>query len=338
LTKTNIVNNIQLSSALDLLRDVIQPDMLKVDKLVQDLTVSKAKLIHEVGLHTIKSGGKRLRPMLTLACAKLCNYTGESHIDLAACVEFFHTATLLHDDVIDKSNLRRGNPTANNLWGNRESILVGDYLLGKAFQLIGRAKSLRVYEVLANASVVISEGEVLQLAKVQDIDNFEPYYMQIIKAKTAELFASACEVPAIISDSAESKILALREYGMNLGIAFQLVDDALDYSAKQEKLGKAVGDDFREGKLTMPVMLAYKKANSDEKNFWHKKIIENNRSDDDFKVAQKLVEKYGAIEATIKKATYYTQLAKKALDNSFPDSFVKNILTDVLGFVVAREF
>ncbi len=326
------------SSPLESLRILVSSDLDKVDDLIANLIKSKVSLIPEISEHTITSGGKRLRPMLTLASAQMCGYTGSAHVDLAASVEFIHTATLLHDDVVDKSDLRRGVFTANNLWGNKECILVGDFLLGKAFELMGSGSSLEVYRVLSHAAVVISEGEVKQLSITGKIDIEQAEYFEVINAKTAELFAAACEIGGVIAGRPENEIKALRQYGMSLGCAFQIIDDALDYSAKLETLGKNIGDDFREKKVTLPVIIAYQNANAEGRAFWQKTFAKNAvYNPASIKNALALMEETGAIVQTVKIATDITTQARKSLQ-IFPDSAIKQVLLDILDFVVGRDF
>lgn len=319
------------------LRQIIQSDLDKVDALIFSLIVNKISLIPEISEHTISAGGKRLRPILTLACSQMCGYKGDAHISLAACVEFIHTATLLHDDVVDKSDLRRGTSTANSLWGNKESILVGDFLLGKAFELMGAAKSLEIYRILSSAAVVISEGEVMQLAATGNIKDGEENYIKIIAAKTAELFAAACQVGAVLGGVSNNEALALRSFGMNLGIAFQIVDDVLDYCSSGEKMGKNSGDDFRERKVTLPVILSYKKGDAAQRKFWERTINEGKQTDDDVAVAIKYVTQNNVINEAMEEADKYVATARQALD-LFPDSAIKSSLLDILSFAVEREF
>jgi len=321
------------------LRELVEGELDKVDELIFSLIASKIDLIPEISEHTISSGGKRLRPILTLASSKMCGYenSDEANINLAACVEFIHTATLLHDDVVDKSDLRRGKVTANSLWGNKESILVGDFLLGKAFSLMGSAKSLDVYRILSNAAVVISEGEVMQLAATGNIEAATRQYEDIIKAKTAELFAAACEVGGVISNKSEAECAALRDYGMNLGIAFQIADDVLDYSQDAKLLGKNVGDDFKDRKVTLPLIIAYKQANEIERGFWERVIDENHQEEGDLEDAISLIKKHNALEKSMQKAMDYADSARKSMD-IFPDSDIKPALLSVLDFAVQRKF
>lgn len=325
------------SSVLEKIQPLISEDLKMVNKAITDLANSEVSLIPKITSHVITSGGKRLRPILTLLSSKLCNYSGQRHINLAACVEFIHTATLLHDDVVDESDLRRGNATANSVWGNQASVLVGDFLLSRAFQLMVDDGSLEVLKILSDTSAVISEGEVMQLSSMHDLGLLEEKYTRIISAKTARLFAAACEIGAVLSKETKEKRDALFAYGENLGIAFQIVDDLLDYSAKQEALGKTIGDDFREGKVTLPVIYALQKANKEEKEFWVRTIEKHEQKDGDLMAAVTIIKKHGALDTSIKKAFYYAEKGKKAL-NVFPDSLEKKALTELIEFSVNREY
>ncbi len=324
------------NNPLDGLKSLVSKDLEQVDSLIFGIIENKIDLIPEISGHTISAGGKRLRPVLTLACAKMCRYDGTSHIDLAASVEFIHTATLLHDDVVDKSDLRRGESTANNLWGNKESILVGDFLLGKAFHLMGAAKSLEIYRILSNAAVVISEGEVFQLAMTGNLESTKSDYVQIISSKTAELFAAACQIAPVLAGKPDEQSFALREFGLNLGIAFQIVDDALDYRADTAVLGKKIGDDFRDRKVTLPVFQAYENASQDEQEFWQRTIGRGEIADGDFETALKIMEDRFIFDSCINEAKSYIEQAQGAL-NLFKDSEIKELLIGILGFVVARQ-
>ncbi len=242
--------------------------MEAINRIILDKAVSDVELIPELAHHLIDSGGKRLRPMLTIAASKLCDYRGNGHIRVASAIEFMHTATLLHDDVVDESGLRRGKQTARMLWGNQASVLVGDFLLGQAFRMLVDVGSLPVLKILSNAAAVIAEGEVMQLAAANNTTTTEDEYLAIINAKTAALFSAAAEVGAAIANRPAAEQTALKSYGRNLGLAFQLVDDALDYAGDSANLGKAIGDDFREGKITLPVILSFRRGSEEERSFW----------------------------------------------------------------------
>lgn len=330
-------NKADIENPLVALKSLLRADLDKVDELIYSLIISKISLIPQISEHTISAGGKRLRPLLTLASANMCGYKGDAHIDLAACVEFIHTATLLHDDVVDKSDLRRGESTANSLWGNKESILVGDYLLGKGFQLMGAASSLDVYRVLSSAAVVISEGEVMQLAATGDIEQGTKNYINIIAAKTAELFSASCEVGGIIACSDKATISALRDYGMNLGIAFQIIDDKLDYSSLSSQMGKQVGDDLKERKVTLPVILSYQASDYSEKTFWERVINEGEQSDTDIETALQIINKYKITEKVQQEAEKYAAKAKASL-SVLEECEIKKCLLDIADFAVVRKF
>ncbi len=326
----------QQKASLQPLMNIVKSDLDDTNQIILDRMHSDVELIPTLARHLIAAGGKRLRPVLTLGAAKLCGYEGDRAKKLAACVEFIHTATLLHDDVVDESNLRRGNQTANALWGNQASVLVGDFLFSRSFQLMVEDGSLEVLRILSGASAVIAEGEVLQLMNVGDITLTEESYFKVIAAKTAALFTAACEVGAVVADRSKKEIEALGDYGTNLGIAFQLIDDALDYSSEQQSLGKAIGDDFREGKVTLPVLLAIRKATPEETKFWAR-VIEDNQKDGDLEHALELIEKHGTIEDTFASARKYGALAKEAL-NTFEDSDVKSALIDAVDFAIERAY
>jgi octaprenyl-diphosphate synthase len=293
-------------------------------------------MIPEVANHLISSGGKRLRPILTLAMAKLSGYGGDGHIKLAASVEFMHTATLLHDDVVDGSELRRGRLAARMLWGNEASVLVGDFLLGQAFKMMVEVGSLRALEILSTAAAIIAEGEVMQLAAAKNTATTEDEYLSVIRCKTAELFAAACEVGPALGGRAKAEQAACRSYGMNLGIAFQLVDDALDYGGKAAKLGKNVGDDFREGKITLPVVLSFRRGSDHERAFWIRTLEQDKATEQDLDFAVGLMTKHRAIEDTITRAHHYGAIAKDAL-GLFPASPMKQALEEAVAFCINRS-
>jgi octaprenyl-diphosphate synthase len=300
---------------------------------------SPVALIPQLAAHIVAAGGKRLRPLLTLAAARLCGYPppagGARHVDLAACVEFIHTATLLHDDVVDESQLRRGLASANAVFGNKASVLVGDFLFARAFQLMVEDGSLRVLAILSRAAATIAEGEVLQLATQNDLSTPESRYLDVVKGKTAALFAAACQVGAVVADRPMVEETALADYGMKLGIAFQLVDDALDYSADQATLGKTVGDDFREGKITLPVLVAYQAGDEAERSFWQRTIEASEQEEADLDHALRLMARRGAIETTLDRAGRYAAEAQAALA-VFPDNGLRRALVDVADYTVRR--
>ena len=323
--------------AIERLQTLTAADMNLVNAAIVKRMDSPVSLIPELAGHLIASGGKRLRPMLTLASAKLVGYEGKRHIGLAAAVEFIHTATLLHDDVVDESNMRRGKKTANLIWGNQPTVLVGDFLFSRSFELMVESDSLRVLKILSNAAAVITEGEVLQLTTANDLTTSEDKYLQVITAKTAVLFAAACEVVGVVADQGEEVESALEAYGKYLGIAFQLVDDALDYSAKQATLGKEIGDDFREGKVTLPVILAYRRGTPEEQTFWKATMERRKQADGDLERAIALLGRHGTLTDTIERARHYGTMAKDALA-IFPDSRAKTALVDIVDFCVMRAY
>ncbi|MCB2109486.1 MAG: polyprenyl synthetase family protein [Defluviimonas sp.] len=320
----------------DLMAAYLATDMERVNALIRDRMVSEhAPRIPEVTRHLVEAGGKRLRPMLTLAAARLCGYEGDHHIRLAATVEFIHTATLLHDDVVDESAQRRGRPTANLLWDNKSSVLVGDYLFSRSFQLMVETESLRVLDILSNASATIAEGEVLQLTASQDLSTDEALYLKVIRGKTAALFSAATEVGGIIAGASEERIEALRIYGDALGIAFQIVDDLLDYGGKSAVIGKNTGDDFRERKLTLPVIKAVARASEEERAFWRRAIEKGDQRAGDLDRAMALLARHGAMEMARSEALDWADRAKRAL-SILPDHELKGMLAALADYVVAR--
>ena len=308
----------------------------QVNALIRKRMASQhAPRIPEVTAHLVEAGGKRLRPMLTLAAADLCGYGGAFDVHLAATVEFIHTATLLHDDVVDESAQRRGRPTANLLWDNKSSVLVGDYLFARAFQLMVETGSLRVLDILSNASATIAEGEVLQLTAARDLKTNEDIYLQIVRGKTAALFSAATEVGGVISDAPEAQVQALFDYGDALGIAFQIVDDLLDYQGESATTGKNVGDDFRERKLTLPVIKAIAAADAKEYAFWTRTIEKGDQQDGDLEEALRLLDRHKALEKTRDDALAWAAKAKTAL-GQLPDHPVRQMLLELADYVVAR--
>ncbi|WP_161632243.1 polyprenyl synthetase family protein [Aliihoeflea sp. 2WW] len=322
-------------ASIDALLELTRADMAKVNELILAKAGSNVEMIPQIANHLISSGGKRLRPMMTLAAAQMFGYAGDGHVKLAMAVEFMHTATLLHDDVVDESALRRGRSTARMIWGNQASVLVGDYLLGQAFRVMVDVGSLDALDVLSSAASVIAEGEVMQLGVAKNLETTEDDYLAVIKAKTAALFSAAAEVGPIIAGASKADRAALRSYGVNLGLAFQLVDDALDYGGNAKDLGKNVGDDFREGKVTLPVILSFRRGTPEERAFW-KSAIENAESDDAaLEKARGLMVKYGAINDTIARARHFGAIAHDALA-PLPDGAQKRALVDVIDFCISR--
>jgi len=320
--------------------DLVRPDMGRVNELILEKAGSDVQMIPEVANHLIDSGGKRLRPMLTLAAAQMCGYDSEGqgldgHVKLAMAVEFMHTATLLHDDVVDESDMRRGKLAARMLWGNQASVLVGDFLLGQAFRVMVDVGSLQALDVLSTAACVIAEGEVLQLSVAQNMKTTRAEYMEVIRSKTAALFAAASEVGPILANRPNQEIVALRTYGLELGNAFQLIDDALDYGGSAADLGKNVGDDFREGKITLPVILANERGSEEDKAFW-KRVMEDRKFDEsDLAHAMKLLDETKALEETLQQARQAGADAIAALD-VLPDSAHKSALIDAVEFCISR--
>ncbi len=333
----NADKSTNIDSAITQLQELVAKDMLVVNQTILDRMKSPVVLIPELAGHLIASGGKRLRPMLTLACAKLVGYEGQRHTKLATCVEFIHTATLLHDDVVDESHLRRGKKTANIVWGNKPSVLVGDFLFSRSFELMVEDGSLKVLKILSNASSVIAEGEVLQLTTTSNMSTTEDAYLEVIKAKTAALFAAACQISAVVGERSEKEEEALKSYGMNLGIAFQLIDDALDYSAKQATLGKSVGDDFREGKITLPLILASRRGDKVETEFWKRTVVKLKQDDGDLEHAISLMQKHGSINATVERARYYGTKAKDDLA-IFSNGKHRDVLENIVDFCINRAY
>ncbi len=328
-----------IEDSLTALADLVREDLSSCNRVIVQNMQSQVELIPQLAAHLVAAGGKRLRPILTLACARLCGYPGASggarHVALAACVEFIHTATLLHDDVVDESRLRRGLATANAIFGNKASVLVGDFLFSRAFQLMTADGSLEVLRILSNAAATIAEGEVLQLVTQNDLSTKDERYLDVIQGKTAALFAAACQIGAVVAGRPEAEEQALSDFGLYIGTAFQLVDDALDYAADQAELGKTVGDDFREGKITGPVLAAYKAGSEVDRAFWRRTIEQSEQSDADLDHALVLMAQTGAIETTLHRAKDFATRAKAAL-SVFPESRVKTCLSDVADYTVRR--
>ncbi|HEX6376314.1 MAG TPA: polyprenyl synthetase family protein [Allosphingosinicella sp.] len=323
--------------SLDPMIQLVSADLNHVNAVILERMQSPVALIPELAGHLIAGGGKRMRPMLTLACARLLDYAGARHHKLAAAVEFIHTATLLHDDVVDGSGLRRGRRTANIIWGNPASVLVGDFLFSRSFELMVEDGSLRVLRILSRASAVIAEGEVDQLTAQRRIETGEDHYLEIIQAKTAALFAAACRIAAVVAERGEEVEKALDCYGRNLGIAFQLVDDAIDYASDAETMGKGSGDDFRDGKVTLPVILAYARGSAAERRFWQEAMAGSRTSDGDLEHATRLLGQSGALADTIDRARTYGQRAIDAL-GAFPAGKAKAALTEAVEFAIARAY
>jgi len=317
------------------LAKALASDMDLVNAMIRERMASEhAPRIPEVTAHLVGAGGKRLRPMLTLAAARMCGYDGPFHIHLAATVEFIHTATLLHDDVVDESEQRRGRPTANLLWDNTSSVLVGDYLFSRSFQLMVETGSLRVLDILANASATIAEGEVLQLTASRDLATTEETYLKVIRGKTAALFSAATEVGGVIAGAPDAQVRALYDYGDALGVAFQMVDDLLDLTGT-DAIGKNIGDDFRECKLTLPFIKAIARADADERAFWERTIGKGKQGDGDLDTALAVLARHGALEDVREEAVHWAAHARAQLD-LLPAHPIRDMLADLADYVVAR--
>ncbi|MBB2172543.1 polyprenyl synthetase family protein [Gluconacetobacter asukensis] len=326
-------------AALSALSSYLAEDMAACNRAIIERMDSPVALIPQLAAHLVAAGGKRLRPLLTLASARLCDYPAgpdhQRHVALAACVEFIHTATLLHDDVVDESQLRRGLASANAVFGNKASVLVGDFLFARSFQLMTDDGSLKVMAILSSASATIAEGEVLQMSTQNDLSTSVDQYLTVIHGKTAALFAAACRVGAVVAKRPDAEELALEAFGTNLGMAFQLVDDALDYAADQAVLGKTVGDDFREGKITLPVLAAYAAGSEEDRQFWRRVIEESEQAPEDLDHALALIAQTDAIGVTLDRAAAYARAAREALD-IFPDTRLRRLLQDTASYTVSR--
>ena len=328
-------DNIQ-SNPVTALNTALDADMRGVNALIIERMDSPVKLIPQLASYLIAAGGKRIRPLLTLACTSVLGGDMKRAQSLAACVEFIHTATLLHDDVVDESLERRGQQAANLVFGNQASVLVGDFLFSRAFQLMTEDGSLEVLRILSSASATIAQGEVMQLTTANNLETSMDEYIEVIKSKTAALFAAACEVAADISDADAKTQEALAAYGLNLGIAFQIADDALDYAAEREKLGKTIGDDFREGKMTAPVLLALEKADEEERAFWERTLARRDQNNEDLAHAQSLIAKHDTLNGSVKLAQDYAALAHQAL-KEIPDHPLKSDLSELIDHCITRD-
>jgi len=324
-------------ATLDRLQALVAEDLRQVNRVILEHMQSNVALIPTLAGHIIASGGKRLRPILTLAVARMCGYSGTRHVSLAACIEFIHTATLLHDDVVDESDLRRGAATANAVWGNKPSVLVGDFLFSRAFQLSVADGSLKVLAILANTSAVLAEGEVMQLLTSNDTETSEAAYLEVITAKTATLFAAACQLGGIVAERPASEEEGLKNYGLNLGIAYQLVDDALDYAARETTLGKTIGDDFREGKITLPVVLSFRRGGEEDRQFWRRTLEDMKQEPGDLEKAVACMKRHGTLDDTMERARHYAAIARGALA-VFPQGTAKEALLGVVDFCVERAY
>ncbi|WP_306261881.1 polyprenyl synthetase family protein [Pararhizobium sp. IMCC21322] len=312
-----------------------KPGMGQVNDLILKMAGANVDMIPEIADYLISSGGKRLRPMLTLAAADMCGYEGDGHVKLAACVEFMHTATLLHDDVVDESDMRRGKKSARMVWGNQASVLVGDYLLGQSFRMMVEVGSLEALDILSTASSVIAEGEVMQLVAAKNTATTEDEYLEVIRAKTAALFSAAAEVGPVLAKAPQAAKSAFRSYGTNLGLAFQLIDDALDYGGSAADLGKDIGDDLREGKITLPVVLSYRRGSDADRAFFDRVLMEGDVQDGDLETAIATMKQLDALKDTVERASHYGAVAKDALA-AFPDSNMKKSLLETVDFCIYR--
>ena len=331
------VHRLRPQPSLDPMTALVAADMNLVNAAILDRMQSEIPLIPTLAGHLIAGGGKRMRPMLTLASARAVGYTGTRHHRLAAAVEFIHTATLLHDDVVDGSDMRRGKRAANLIWGNPASVLVGDFLFSRSFELMVEDGSLKVLKILSHASAVIAEGEVHQLSAARRIETGEDKYLQIINAKTAELFAAACRIAAVVAERPDAEEAALDAYGRNLGIAFQMVDDAIDYTSDAGVMGKDAGDDFREGKVTLPVILAHARGSDDDRRFWRDAVEGRRVADEDLATAVRLMRETRAVEDTRARARHYGQRAIDAL-GVFGASAAKDAMVEAVEFAVSRAY
>jgi octaprenyl-diphosphate synthase len=320
---------------LDPLSQLLRGDLDRVNRLIVDRMHSPVALIPQLAGHIVAGGGKRLRPMLTLGAARLCGYRGDRHIALAAAVEFIHTATLLHDDVVDASGLRRGRETANAVWGNKPAVLVGDFLFSRAFELMVGDGSLRILEILSRASSVIAEGEVLQLMTTSDMRTTVTAYLEVIEAKTAELFAAASRIGAVMAERPPAEEEALDRFGRNLGIAFQMTDDVLDFAARQSDLGKTIGDDFRDGKVTLPILVAFSRGDEKERKFWRRTLEDMDQRPDDLDRAIRIIERRGGLSEALSRARDYAGAAVEAL-SAFGDCEARRVLAEAAAYVIER--
>jgi octaprenyl-diphosphate synthase len=316
--------------------DVIEKDLKKLEQSIDKLITTKIHVIKEIVNYIIKSGGKRVRPILVILSSRLCGYKGEKHIPYAAIIEFIHTATLLHDDVVDNAKTRRGFSTVNTVWGNEPSVLVGDFLYSKSFELMAREGNDTILQVISSATTALSEGEILEIVKTADISTTEEEYFQIIGNKTAVLFAAACEIGAILGNCSQQKRKDMNGFGYNLGMAFQLMDDILDYTSFDNVLGKRVGTDLQEGKVTLPLIHALRSADNEEKSYLMKVLDKPRITSKDFSRVSKIIEKYGGIDYTLLTAENYTKSAKGHL-RALPDSKYKEALLALTNYMLSRE-
>ena len=324
-------------ASLQPLLEITAADMEKINQIIYAYAEAHVELIPKLAGHLISSGGKRLRPMITIGAAKLFDYDGETHVKIACAVEFLHTATLLHDDVVDESDERRGRKAARLIWGNQATVLVGDYLLAQCFKMMVETENMEALRIMSSAAADIAEGEVFQLTLQNNVATTEDDYMQMIEWKTATLFAAAAELGAVVADRPPEEQAALRSYGRNLGIAFQLVDDALDYGGSTARMGKKVGDDFREGKITLPVVLAWRRGDEEERAFWQRVIEKREQREGDLEHALELMKKHDALADTVERARHYGAIARDALA-AFPPHPARDALMEAVEFCIARAY
>ena len=334
---SNVVplKKLETSNPYEELRSTYQSEIEKVDDFIKDKLSSHVELIGEMASYLFKSGGKRLRPLLTIASSSLFGYQGDRHIKLAACVELIHNATLLHDDVIDKSDFRRGNKTNNNIWGNKNSILTGDYLLSRCFEIMVEDGSLEVLKLLSSVSSEIAQGEILQLQHEKEIETLEKTYLEIIGAKTSSLFAAAMRVGGCINDRSKNEKEALTSFGANFGISFQITDDILDYYSNSTSFGKSIGNDFHEGKITLPMIMLYQKSNDGERLILKNMFIEKEITIEQLNYTLNLMSKYKVIAACKKRAEHFSSVSSDSL-GIFPETKEKKRLQDLAFYIVNR--
>ena len=337
LYKYDSVQNLKNQKKFLKLKELVKNDLNKVNSLIKKKINNKISFIPKVSKHLINAGGKRIRPMLCLATSKLCNYNGEKNIELATCVEFIHTATLLHDDVIDNGIKRRGLNTANEIWGNKSSVLVGDFLLGKSFELMVEIENISVLKVLSETASTLIEGEIAQLLTNNDFSTTEDNYLEIIKSKTAKLFSTSCKVGALIANKPKIYVKALDSFGTNLGMTFQMIDDLLDYKSIENETGKKIGNDFEEGKVTLPIILAFHRGDKEERNFWKRTIQNGSRKVGDMEKACHYLNKRNVLNDILDRAKHYGMVAKDALE-IFPNKKEKKILLELIDFTINRNF
>ena len=328
----------QINNSYFQLKNSVENKLMLVEEKIKSKLDSNVELVKKMTDYHLNTGGKRLRALLTLGSSKLCGYTkGTRDINLAACVELIHAATLMHDDVIDNGSIRRGKKTPNKIWGNHSSVLAGDYLLSRCFEMMVEDGNIEVLKLLSSTSSIIAQGEILQLQHKGEVDMLEETYLKIISSKTAELFAAATKVGAILSEMKTKEKEALEFYGRNLGLTFQIADDTLDYNSELKLFGKNIGQDFYEGKITLPIILLFQKANKDEKETLKKTFAKEERNQNDLNYTLSLIKKYDVINCCYQKAKHYINLSSNSL-SVFKDSEEKDILENLTSFSLSRNF